>query len=63
MMAFSGVQLAVQTFIHNAILFIDTSNNAWYNQAHWLIGMPYLSIIAGDVIVSISIGKNGVIIY
>ena len=32
--------------VHNAIMFIDTSNNAWYNQVHWLFGMPYLSIIA-----------------
>ena len=30
----STVQSSAQTFIHNAIFFIDTSNNAWYNQAH-----------------------------
>ena len=41
----SAVQSFAQTFIHNAILFIDTSNNAWHNQAHWLIGTPYLSTI------------------
>ena len=45
MIAISVVQSSVQTFIHNAILFIDTC----YNQAHWLIGMPYLSIIASNV--------------
>ena len=28
MMALSAVQYSVQTFIHNAVLFIDTSNNA-----------------------------------
>ena len=48
MIALSSVQSFVQTFIHNAILFIDTSNNTWYNQAHWLIGIPYLSIIASN---------------
>ena len=40
--------ISAQTFNHNAIMFIDTSNNVWYNQAHWLFGMPYLSIIASD---------------
>ena len=30
----SAVQSSAQTFIHNAILFIDTSNKAWYNQVH-----------------------------
>ena len=43
--ALSTVQ---SSFIHNAILFIDTSNNAWYNQSHWLIGTPYLLIIASN---------------
>ena len=33
---------------HNAILSIDTSNNAWYKQAHWLIGTKYLAIIASN---------------
>ena len=46
----SAVQSSAQTFIHNAILFIDTSNNAWYNRAYCLIGTPYLLIIASDVI-------------
>ena len=44
------VQSSVQTFIHNAIVFIDTSINVWYNQAHWRFGTPpYLSIIASNV--------------
>ena len=30
--------------IHNAIILIDTCDNAWYNQVHWLIRTPYLSI-------------------
>ena len=45
----SVVQSSVQTFIHNAIMFIDTSNNDWYLQAHWIIGTPYLSIITSNV--------------
>ena len=48
MIALSTVQSSAQTFIHNAVLFIDTSNNAWYNQPHWLIWTPYLSIIASN---------------
>ena len=32
MIALLAVQSSAQTFIHNAILFIDTFNNAWYNQ-------------------------------
>ena len=49
MIALSAVQSSVQTFIHNVILFIDTSNNAGYNQAHWLIGTSYLPTIASNV--------------
>ena len=30
--------------IHNAILSIDTFDNAWHNNAHFLIGKPYLAI-------------------
>ena len=41
--ALSAAQSSAQTFIHNTIMFIDISNNAWYNKAHWLIGTPYLS--------------------
>ena len=48
MIALSFVQSSAQTIIHSAIVFIDTSDNAWYNQVHWLIGTPYLSIIASN---------------
>ena len=44
-----AVQSSSQTFIHNAILFTDTSNIAWHNQAYWLIGTPYLSTSASNV--------------
>ena len=50
MIAFSAVQSFAQTFIHNAILFIDTSNNDLYNQTHWLIGTLYLWIIAINIL-------------
>ena len=46
--ALSAVQSSAQTFIHDAILFIDTSNNTWYNQVHWRIRAVYLSIIASN---------------
>ena len=42
------VQLSTPARIHNAITFVDTSNNSSYNQAHWPIGMPYLQIIASN---------------
>ena len=45
MIAISAVQSSAQTFIHNAFLFIDTSNNAWYNQAY---RTPCLLIIASN---------------
>ena len=48
MIARLAVQSYVRTFIHNAILFIDTSDNAKYNQVHWLIRTPYLAIIASN---------------
>ena len=35
-------------YIHNVILFIDTSDNAWLSQADWPIGTPYLSIITSN---------------
>ena len=41
------------TLVHNAISFIDTSDNVWYIQVHWIIGTPYLSIIANDASVKI----------
>ena len=44
----SDVQSSAQTFIHNAIFFTDTSNNAWHNEVHWLIGTPYLLTIASN---------------
>ena len=43
MIARLAVQSGAQTFIHNAIMLIDTSDNDSYNQVHWLIGMPHLS--------------------
>ena len=48
MIALSAVQTSAQTIIHNAFLFIDTSDNASCNQLHWLIRSPYLSVIASN---------------
>ena len=48
MIALSAVQSSVRTFFHNAILFIDNSNNAQYKQPHSLIGTPCLAIIASN---------------
>ena len=48
MIALCTVQSSSQTFIHNAILFVDTSDNVWYHQGHWLIGTPYLLIITNN---------------
>ena len=48
MTALSAIQSCAQTFIHNVIMFFDTSNNAFYSQVHWLIGTPYLSIKASN---------------
>ena len=50
MIALSAVQWSAQALIYNAILFIDTSNNAWYNKTHWLICTPYLSLVASNVV-------------
>ena len=47
--ALLAAQSSVQTHIHNAIVFIDTSNNASHNQVHWLFGKPYLVIKASNV--------------
>ena len=56
----SSVQSSAQTFIYNAILFIDTSDKAWHNQAHWLIGTPYLSTIASNgLMIFFVISQNG----
>ena len=48
MIALSAVQTSAQTIIHNAFLFTDTSDNASYNQLHWLTRSPYLSVIASN---------------
>ena len=50
MIALSAVQSSAPKFIHNVILSIDTSDNAWYNQVHFLIERPYLWIIASNAI-------------
>ena len=44
-----GYPIIYTDTIHNAILFIATYNNVWCNKVHWLIGTPYLSIIAIDL--------------
>ena len=49
MIALLAVQSCAQTFIHNAIMLIDISDNASYNQVHLLIRTPYLSIKASNV--------------
>ena len=46
--ALSAAQSSAQRRIHGAILVIDTSNNASYNQVHWLVRTPYLSIKANN---------------
>ena len=48
MIALLAIQSCAQTFIPNAIMLIDTTDNASYNQVHWLIRMPYLSIKASN---------------
>ena len=55
MIALLAVQSYAQTFIHNAIMPIDTSDNASHHQHHWLIRTPYLSIKASNGSVSISL--------
>ena len=47
--ALSAAQSSAQTHIHNAIVVVDTSNNAWQSQVHWLVGTPYLAIKASNV--------------
>ena len=46
--ALSVAQSFAQTFIYNANLFTDTSDNAYYNQIHWLIRTPHFSIIGSN---------------
>ena len=48
--ALSAAQSSAQIRIHSAILVIDTSNNASYNQVHWLVRTPYLSIKASNAL-------------
>ena len=47
--ALSAAQSSAQTHIHSTIVVIDTSNNAWHSQVHWLVGTPYLAIKASNV--------------
>ena len=44
----SAAQSSAQTHIHSAIVVIDTSNNAWHSQVHWLVGTPYLAVKASN---------------
>ena len=48
MIALLAVQSCAQIFIHKAIMLIDNSDNASFNQVHWLIRTPYLSIKASN---------------
>ena len=58
MIALLAVQSCAQTFIHNAIMLIDTSDNASYSQVHWLIRTPYLSIKASNAFLFGPIGER-----
>ena len=51
----SAAQSSAQTHIQSAIVVIDTSNNAWHSQVHWLVGTPYLAIKASNVVAFMSI--------
>ena len=44
----SAAQSSAQTHIHSAIVVIDTSNNVWHSQVHWLVGTPYLAVKASN---------------
>ena len=46
--ALSAALSSAQTRIYSAILVIDDSDNASYNQVHWLVRTPYLSIKASN---------------
>ena len=48
--ALSAAQSSAQTRIHSATFVIDTASNASYNQVHWLVRTPYLSIKASNVL-------------
>ena len=43
LLAFTALSAA-----QSSILVIDTSNNASYNQVHWLVGTPYLAVKASN---------------
>ena len=49
MIALLVVQSPTLTRVHIAIWLIETSNNAWHSNAHFLMGMPCLTIIASNV--------------
>ena len=42
------IALWLSNHVHNAIMLTDTSDNALYNQVHWVIRTPYLSIEASN---------------
>ena len=42
------IALWLSNHVHNAIMLTDTSDNALYNQVHWVIRTPYLSIKASN---------------
>ena len=44
----SASQSSAQTHIHSAIVVIDTSNNAWHSQVHWLVGTSHLAVKASN---------------
>ena len=44
----SAAQSSAQTHIHSAIVVIDTSNNAWHSQVHWLVETPHLVVKASN---------------
>ena len=43
--ALSAAQSSAQTHIQSAIVVIDTSNNAWHSQVHWLVYHVRLRIV------------------
>ena len=58
----SAAQSSAQTHIHSAIVVIDTSNNAWHSQVHWLVETPYLAVKASNdvgLIASVEQGSKG----
>ena len=46
----SAAQSSAQTHIHSVIAVIDTSNNAWHSQVHWLVGTPHLAVKASNAV-------------